>query len=395
MGKYNITIILALFGLFSLLNAQDPQTINLANPSFEDYQRAGKPPTGWIDCGKPGETPPDVQPGSFQVSHPAQQGTTYLGLVTRDNETWEGVGQRLSSPMEPGECYQFRIYLTASDEYFSPSRTNKDGEFFVKPVKLQIWGGNGYCDKRELLGESDLVTNNDWKEFQFVLKPKRAYKFIVLEAFYKTPVLFPYNGNLLVDNASALVPTGNCKYDPELMEDSEEPLIAANDNVNVKPDKPKPPKPKPEPKPDPIEPEVIVQTPVVAEPKILEDLDIAKIKEGQSIRIENLNFKADSFNIIKDMYPVLNEIYTFLDENKKVTVEIGGHTNGLPSAEHCNWLSDKRADAVTTYLVKKGVDKDRIKFKGYGKTKPIATNSTKEGRKKNQRVEIKILSLGG
>ncbi len=392
------------------IQGQDMEPIVLANPSFEDLPRHSRPPRGWYDCGKPGESAPDVQPGQFNVTKDPYDGFTFLGMVTRDNETWEGVAQRLSKPLDPGTCYQFRIYMTHSDKYFSLSRTTMLDEYFIKPVTLRIWGGNGYCDKRELLAESDLVDKTEWEEFQFHLEPKRAYKFIMFEAFYKTPTLFPYNGNLLLDNASAIVPTGKCDEWEEDIMDNEPQLIASNDNVNVKPPKPKQdPKPdsKPKPKeedpkiqPKPNQTDIIAVTPPpppppIKEDKILENLDIAKVKEGQSIRIENLNFDADTFYIKKSMHPVLNEVYDFLKENRKVVVEIGGHTNGLPPHEYCNNLSNRRAKAVTDYLIKKGIPENRITFKGYGKTQPVATNSSKAGRRKNQRVEIKILSLGG
>jgi len=79
--------------------------------------------------------------------------------------------------------------------------------------------------------------------------------------------------------------------------------------------------------------------------------------------------------------------------NDDVIIEIGGHTNGVPNDEYCDRLSSSRAKSVAEYLVNKGVNPTKVQFKGYGKKKPIADNKTKYGRDKNQRVEIKILSL--
>jgi hypothetical protein len=84
------------------------EPIRLANPSFEGSPGAGgeavKLPDGWYDCGFPGESPPDVHPkeggGAFQVTKEAFHGKTYLGLVVRDNDTWEMVSQRLSAPVQ-------------------------------------------------------------------------------------------------------------------------------------------------------------------------------------------------------------------------------------------------------------------------------------------------------
>ncbi|MBK8505662.1 MAG: hypothetical protein IPL46_27780 [Saprospiraceae bacterium] len=65
-------------------NLGDPNNPEFINPSFEDIARASLPPKGWIDCGFPNESPPDVQPsGAWEVYRPAYHGYTYLGMVTR------------------------------------------------------------------------------------------------------------------------------------------------------------------------------------------------------------------------------------------------------------------------------------------------------------------------
>ncbi len=127
--------------------------------------------------------------------------------------------------------------------------------------------------------------------------------------------------------------------------------------------------------------------------KIMKNLDASNIKVGQVVRINNLYFQADSTDITSKSKPVLDEIFLFLQENAGIVVEIGGHTNNIPSDEYCDRLSTARAKHVAEYLIKRGIDKSRISFKGYGKRKPIASNSTAAGRKKNQRVEMKILSI--
>lgn len=129
--------------------------------------------------------------------------------------------------------------------------------------------------------------------------------------------------------------------------------------------------------------------------KSLPDLDIAKLEVGQVLRINDLYFQADSSLITDESYSVLNEIYEFMSDNPKVKIEIGGHTNGIPPHEYCDRLSSSRAVNVGAYLKDKGIQEDRIVAKGYGKREPIASNNSLAGRKKNQRVEIKILSISG
>lgn len=390
----NLKLVL-LFSVFllSLISvfAQNAKTdkkdvITLANPSFEDYphtgQNSGSSISGWYDCGKemfPNETPPDVQPSPdpsnlfFGVTTRPYDGRTYLGMVVRENDSWESVSQRLSKPLEPGNCYEFSIYLCKSENYMS-QKASFDPNFypFTTPVQLRIWGGRTFCNKLELLHSTALIRNTNWTKYQIRMEPKQRISYIMLEAFYETPTLFPYNGNLLVDNASSIYEV-NCKDDtPDKKEIAEA-------------------KPKPVEKPAPKKP---------APPKNDNASNFSKInskelRTGQTIRIEKLYFAADSSIINPKSYAAVDEIYEFLIENSTITVEIGGHTNDIPDHEYCDRLSEARAKAVYDYLIQKGIQPERLTYKGYGKRSPVATNKTPDGRRRNQRVEVKILSLNG
>ncbi|MBI1226233.1 MAG: hypothetical protein GC192_13450 [Bacteroidetes bacterium] len=206
--------ILPILLFFSQFLSSQNGAIYLENPSFEGVPSEGgngnSLPKGWQDCGFPGETPPDVHPkpgiGAFQVTKEPMDGRTYLGLVTRENDTWEMVSQKLEAPLKIGGSYAFSIGLCRSEIYLSASRISNKEVNYAAPVKLRIWGGNKYCERKELLAESELITNKDWKRYNFIFTPSNDIKYIILEAFYKTPTPFPYNGNLLIDNASAIIP---------------------------------------------------------------------------------------------------------------------------------------------------------------------------------------------
>ncbi len=373
-------IIFLSIGLF----AQE-EPIRLINPSFEGIPGEGgngnRLPDGWYDCGFPGETPPDVHPkdgpGAFQVTKEPFNGKTYLGLVVRENDTWEMVSQRLSGPLLAGKCYEFSMSLTRSEVYMSASRVSNIEVNYAAPVKLRIWGGSSYCSRTELLAESSLVVNTRWLAYNFRFEPKQAHTYIIFEAFYKTPTPFPYNGNLLIDNASDITPVPCSAIKPDIPVIPETPpIVAGPRNPTRVSDTDSP---------------VVKKTPV-----ILKELENpAKLIKGQTIRMDQLYFPADSATITKSSVPVLNEVYDFLQSNPKVAVEIGGHTNGTPSHEYCDKLSTERAKAIVDYLVSKGIARKRLEYKGYGKRNPVDTNKTAVGRKKNQRVEIKILSVTG
>lgn len=127
--------------------------------------------------------------------------------------------------------------------------------------------------------------------------------------------------------------------------------------------------------------------------KIIPRLTASKLSQGETVRLEKLYFDADSSSIKLESIPVLDELYDFLKENGTIVIQIGGHTNNIPSHEFCDKLSTERAQAVASYMVQKGIDPKRVLAKGFGKRKPVFTNKTKDGRRKNQRVEVKILSI--
>ncbi|MFN0216463.1 MAG: OmpA family protein [Saprospiraceae bacterium] len=116
------------------------------------------------------------------------------------------------------------------------------------------------------------------------------------------------------------------------------------------------------------------------------------IAQGQTIPMRLLTFATDSASIRPAVYTYLDELYEFLTENPTVTIEVGGHTNNQPNDDFADYLSTERAKAVANYLIGKGIDAARVAYKGYGKRQPLVPNTTPEGRKTNQRVEIKILT---
>ena len=398
-----IRSLLIITGLFITTWTWSQKIIEIKNSSFEDIPHRGqnnKSVKDWFDCGLmnfPSESPPDIHPGNFwDVNVPPSEGNTYLGMVVRDNESWESISQRLSTNISADQCYSINIDLARSQVYQSASRilVNQKGEpkptNYITPTVLRVWGGSGFCDCRELLAESTPITHQNWETYEFKFKPKFSHTFIVIEAYYKTPVLFPYCGHLLLDNLSNIQEISCTKEEEE-------------DIAVVAPTKPKTQALPPHKRNRVEEAKKKTQTDIAQadqstapakKEKILKDLDIKKLKQGSTLEIKNLYFPADSTNVTPSSHLVLDEIYEFLIENKNVVVEIGGHTNRQPKHEYCDKLSTERAKSVYNYLIEKGVPRQALTYKGYGKRRPLSTANTPESRKKNQRVEIKILSLG-
>ena len=80
-----------------------------------------------------------------------------------------------------------------------------------------------------------------------------------------------------------------------------------------------------------------------------------------------------------------------MQENPQIKVEVSGHTDNLGQPAYNKQLSEKRAQAVYNYLVQQGIDKDRLVPIGYGQAKPLADNTSEQGRQQNRRIEFRIL----
>ena len=128
------------------------------------------------------------------------------------------------------------------------------------------------------------------------------------------------------------------------------------------------------------------------QPAIYRDLVVAPIEVGQLVRLNNVFFETGRSSLKKESFPELNRIAEFLKEHPNIRVEIGGHTDNVGSAPFNQQLSEARAHSVMTYVVSKGVSSSRLSSKGYGLTKPTASNNTVEGRARNRRVEFAILN---
>jgi hypothetical protein len=181
--------------------------IKFDNSSFEDEPGTSHTPKGWDNCGFNDETPPDTAPvDNYLVTQKAFHGYTYLGMVTRDVKTWEVVGQKLKKTIPKDSCYIFSICLMRSPNYVSMSQATQKIVNYNKPIVLRVWGGNTRCIRGELLAESPKIENEKWKKYIFTIQPKRDIQFIMFEAFYDASSEVAYNGNVLLDNLSDLIP---------------------------------------------------------------------------------------------------------------------------------------------------------------------------------------------
>ncbi len=125
--------------------------------------------------------------------------------------------------------------------------------------------------------------------------------------------------------------------------------------------------------------------------ELRKDFRLTPLKVGAVLVFNNIFFDFDKAVIRKESDKELKKILAFLTQYKELKVEVSGHTDDKGNDKYNQKLSEKRGNAVVKYLVKKGINKSRLVAKGYGEAKPVAPNTSDEGRQLNRRTELKIL----
>ncbi len=128
----------------------------------------------------------------------------------------------------------------------------------------------------------------------------------------------------------------------------------------------------------------------------LQGTGVSVTRVGNQIMLNmpsDITFAVDQDAVKPEFYSVLNSVALVLKKYKQTTVDVFGHTDSTGSDQHNFDLSQRRALAVANYLNAQGVDQRRFAVTGFGKTRPIASNDTAQGRAQNRRVEIQLTPL--
>lgn len=120
------------------------------------------------------------------------------------------------------------------------------------------------------------------------------------------------------------------------------------------------------------------------------DIEMKPIELNKSYRINDIYFPFNSFDLTPESKVVLDQLLDFLNENNTISIQVQGHTDNIGNDAGNLVLSEKRAQSVYSYLIQQGISENRLTFRGFGKSMPIAGNETEEGRARNRRTVFVI-----
>jgi outer membrane protein OmpA-like peptidoglycan-associated protein len=127
------------------------------------------------------------------------------------------------------------------------------------------------------------------------------------------------------------------------------------------------------------------------------EIKVSKLKKNENLKLHNLNFYGDSYEYLPTAIPSLNRLLSLMQNNSTLKILIEGHTNGCPGGiEYSQMLSENRAKTIKDFLIKNGINKQRLVSKGFNCSKMLyphmETNSERE-KMMNRRVEILVLDF--
>ena len=189
MGKRGKIIFITI--AFFLLSGRSEAQIYLNNASFEGQPQDATVPVGWLPC--EAGTTPDILPGPWGVFTEPSEGQTFVGLITREDGSWESICQRLPESIKASDCHEFELDLARSGSYAG----------YNDPIRLRIWGGMRKCGKDQLLFTSQLIDHTDWETYKVSFTAKQPINYILIEACFPDRSV-SQRGNVLIDNITAI-----------------------------------------------------------------------------------------------------------------------------------------------------------------------------------------------
>ncbi|MCR5192861.1 MAG: OmpA family protein [Bacteroidales bacterium] len=394
--KIHWTLLMFALSLMSVAKAQNRDVLSsnlVYNSSFEEYRECPRkidalgtltivdawyqPTAGSADyyniCGSRECGVPKNKLG-IQEAH---WGNGYCGIYCSKTDYREYLQTQLREPLRAGEMYRVAFYVSLS-EYSSGSvatigalfTTNRVSDT-VRSVLMdkhhrQIAPGvsqtlSSYFEPQVVNDYDRVLTDTKgWTLVSGVFTAKGGERFLTIGNFYPAS-----QSNVVdLDSLTYLLP-GAYYY----IDDVSVTCLGCRDKDTT-----------------------VVSDSLIA-PMVKESTEQDSIKAGATFILHDIFFDYDKALLLQQSYNELQGLLSILSRYPSMKIEIRGHTDGRGSIDYNQRLSENRAKAVVDYLVSKGVDPRRLQYKGFGKSQPIDTNATEEGRAHNRRVEFYIISM--
>jgi len=300
-------------------------------------------------------------PENFNGSQPANFGKGYAGLYLYAPEDYrEYLQAELTEPLEKGKTYRVSFFVSLAER--SDFAVKEFGVLFAKdkleiPLKRELSKKKLYQQKGNAYNYMEIGYSNfysdtkDWIQVSTQFTAKGSEKYMIL-------------GNFNTNARTRLFKTKrNAKQGAYYYIDMVSVKSTETENVSKK----------------------IITENVERETPVFE-LDKNHV-------FEDVLFTFDKFQLLETAKQELKTIYDYLAANTELQIAINGHTDTIGSDSYNLSLSSKRAEAVAKYFLEMGLVKGRIAWQGHGSTKPIVSNATEDGRKRNRRVEFAITQI--
>ncbi len=292
----------------------------------------------------------------------ARSGVAYCGIYCSQENYREYLQTELRSPLVSGKRYRVSFWVSLADK--SPQAVSTIGALFTRTrVEDSTWG---IMMEREGIdydgGAAQYIATYHEPQVQHptevLLGNSREWVEVCGEFVAEGGECFLTIGNFMEFNQSGIGATEN----------SQTPLPGAYyyiDDVSVR----------------------CIDSVAPAPAKPL----LRRPAEGTVVRLENLYFATGESRVLQQSYKTLLELQELLESQPEMHIELRGHTDGQGTVEYNQKLSEERAKAVADYLIRRGIDRSRLSWKGFGKTLPLDSNDSAEGRRRNRRVEYVVL----
>ncbi len=286
----------------------------------------------------------------------ARTGTSYAGLRYQKKYK-EFLQVKLAEPLKRGTKYEFEMYVRLG--FWSNALLKSIGAHFSK-TGYQGLNGLTKANVIDTVSKKGGFYNNmDWFKVSGIYIADGGEKYLTIGNFSE---------NVRKDMVKENILRGGFKEAYYFVDD-----------VSLK---------RMKPKEDEIKTVIVGSSLEEKEDSVLE---VKKdIKVGDKVVLKNINFENGHFYITPESFPELNKLVQYMLRHPGMEIQINGHSDNSGSARKNQKLSEQRARTVFEYLISKGVQ-NKMYFKGYGDSQPIATNDTDIGKAQNRRVEFEII----